>query len=86
MITAVPPGRYDWLDVDVDVAAPTAAIVWLHYAGGIDPEDLIVDAIGRSTVRVPVTRRDTLAAVHLPESVPTTGIRLRGPGGEVAPS
>lgn len=63
----VPPGRYDWLWLTVSSSVALTATAWLTYAGGLDPEPLAVPAGPGRTVRLPVTRRDDLRAVRLPD-------------------
>lgn len=64
---AVAPGRYDWLWLRVSSSAELTVTVWLYYAGGLDPEPLVVPAGEDEPVRLPVTRRDDLQALRLPD-------------------
>ncbi|MCC0100056.1 hypothetical protein K7B10_35795 [Streptomyces flavotricini] len=63
----LPRGRYDWLHLEVRAAAPAEVTLWLHFAGGTDPETAAIPAGASVRLRVPVTRRDELERVRLPE-------------------
>lgn len=67
-LIGVPAGRYDWLRLVVSSPGEAVWPVWLHYAGGLDPEDLPVPAGENVTTRLPVTRRDDLVGLRLPEA------------------
>ena len=65
---AIPRGRYDWVYLLARAERDVEAVVHLHYAGGVDPEFLLVAGSRRpSLVRVAVPRHDDLLAIRLPE-------------------
>ncbi|KOU19688.1 hypothetical protein ADK52_28095 [Streptomyces sp. WM6372] len=66
-VLEVPRGRYDWLHLEVRAAEAAEATLWLHFAGGTDPETAEIPAGAAVRLRVPVTRRDELERVRLPE-------------------
>jgi hypothetical protein len=61
-LVELPPGRYDWLRLEVSGPAQLDETVWLYYAHGLDTEQLVGDV----TAWVPIPRRDDLHAVRLP--------------------
>lgn len=63
----LPGGRCDWLHLTVRAREAAEVTLWLHFAGGTDPETAGVPAGGAVRLRVPVTRRDALEGVRLPE-------------------
>jgi hypothetical protein len=64
----VPPGRYDWAYLLARAERDVEAVVHLHYAGGVDPELLLVPGSRRpALVRVPIPRHDELRAIRLPD-------------------
>jgi hypothetical protein len=64
----VPAGRYDWAYLLARAERDVETVVHLHYAGGVDPELLLVPGSRRpALVRVAVPRHDELLAIRLPE-------------------
>jgi hypothetical protein len=63
-LVGLPPGRYDWLSLDVSGPGQLDETVWLYYAHGLDTERLA--AVDGGPAWVPVPRRDELHAVRLP--------------------
>jgi hypothetical protein len=63
-LVELPPGRYDWLRLEVSGAEQLDETVWLYYAHGLDTERLTAVDGGPAWVAVP--RRDELHAVRLP--------------------
>jgi hypothetical protein len=68
-VLAIPRGRYDWVYLLARAERDVEAVVHLHYAGGVDPELLLVPGSDSPVlVRVAVPRHDELRAIRLPEN------------------
>ncbi|MDA3650039.1 hypothetical protein LZ318_22785 [Saccharopolyspora indica] len=64
----LPAGVYDWLHLEVDAPVADEHTAWLHYAGGLDPEILVVPGGTAGWTRLAVPRRDVLLGVRLPDA------------------